>query len=399
MEHLAGETLTRRIRRVSYLAPAVALGLLRQCAMAMSAAHARGIVHRDLKPDNIFIVPDPAVAGERIKVLDFGIAKLLGEGDASHGGTVTGMILGTPGYMSPEQCRGAGKVDHRTDIYALGCVAFHMICGRPPFVADTPGDLIAAHLVSPPPAPSSLIGGVSPALDALILNCLAKDAAARVQTMQELVAAIDDVAAAAVAPRGFALGTQAAPDRSRDGRADADATVAARDASDVLAAATVGTGAARPVPATPTTLGSSAGESIGPPARSGRGGVIAVGVALAAAAAIVSVVMLRGGKHRTGAAAGAIDAAPPPVATTTDAAPAPPPTPDAAPIVTARPDAAPRPPDHTHLHHGSGTAAGSAAPHPGSATGSATSPPPHDAGSARHSGSGSGSGYDPYDVR
>src|SRR6185503_11047667 len=148
MEHLPGETLTRRIRRMGYLPSTQALGLLRQCAMAMAAAHARGIVHRDLKPDNIFIVPDPAVAGERIKVLDFGIAKLVGDGDASHGGTVTGMILGTPGYMSPEQCRGAGKVDHRTDVYALGCVAFFMICGRPPFVADTPGDLIAAHLVA-----------------------------------------------------------------------------------------------------------------------------------------------------------------------------------------------------------------------------------------------------------
>ena len=190
MEHLTGETLGRRVKANGQLAPAKALAVLRQCAIAMAAAHARGIVHRDLKPDNIFIVPDPAVATERIKVLDFGIAKLL-EGDASHGGTQTGLILGTPGYMSPEQCRGAGDVDHRTDIYALGCVLFFMLSGRPPFTAGSPGDLIAAHLTQPPPTPSSLIDGISPAIDALVARCLAKDAGERIQTMTALCDAID----------------------------------------------------------------------------------------------------------------------------------------------------------------------------------------------------------------
>src|SRR6185436_8103455 len=88
-------------------------------------------------------------SGERVKLLDFGIAKLAsGIGDASH--TSTGTIMGTPAYMSPEQCRGAGLVDHRADLYALGCVAYEMLCGQPPFVADGPGDVLARHIYFQP---------------------------------------------------------------------------------------------------------------------------------------------------------------------------------------------------------------------------------------------------------
>ena len=205
MELLAGQTLAQRVR--GPMVPAQALAVVRQCAIVMGSAHARGIVHRDLKPDNIFIVPDPAVASERIKILDFGIAKLLEEGDASHAGTSTDMILGTPGYMSPEQCRGAGQVDHRTDIYALGCVLFFMLCGRPPFLASTPADLIADHLTAPPPPPSSFVATITPAIDELVARCLAKSADDRVQTMQELVTAIDQI----VAPIATALAIGARP--------------------------------------------------------------------------------------------------------------------------------------------------------------------------------------------
>ncbi len=125
----------------------------------MSVAHARGIVHRDLKPDNVFIVSDPAVpGGERTKILDFGIAKLLGDHEPSASRTQSGVILGTPMYMSPEQCRGASTVDHRTDIYALGCILYVMICGRPPFINDTAGDMIASHLLEEPEPPSTHVG-------------------------------------------------------------------------------------------------------------------------------------------------------------------------------------------------------------------------------------------------
>ncbi len=194
MEHLPGTTVTRAIYQAGRVPPARSLWIVRESAIAMAAAHAVNIVHRDLKPDNLFLVPDHH-GGERLKVLDFGIAKLVGDADKGHGLTQTGMIMGTPAYMSPEQCRGAGRVDHRTDIYALGCVLFHLLTGRTPFVANTPGDLIALHLTSPPPAPSSVTPGISPELDELVLHCLAKNADERIQTMTELVARIDELLA------------------------------------------------------------------------------------------------------------------------------------------------------------------------------------------------------------
>jgi len=301
MEHLNGETLSRRVRRAGYLPPAQALAILRQCAIAMAAAHARGIVHRDLKPDNIFIVPDPAIATERVKVLDFGIAKLLGDGAASHEGTSTGMILGTPGYMSPEQCRGAGKVDHRTDIYALGCVAFYMLCGRPPFIAQTPGDLIAAHLVHQPPAPSAVIAGMSAELDRFVLRCLAKDAAQRFQTMTELVGAIDAVAVASAMPplqSALAIGTHPTP-ASRPQAPDGT-RVARPVKADPATPQTAGAPVA--VAASPTTLGQSVGQSIEARPSSRAGGVIAIGVAVAVAAVVVVVLARGSGDGARGAA-------------------------------------------------------------------------------------------------
>ena len=194
MEHLNGETLTSRLARYGNLPLQMALRLLQHCALAMASAHARGIVHRDLKPDNIFVVSDPAVpGGERTKILDFGIAKLIDDADANHSRTQTGMIMGTPAYMSPEQCRGAGGVDHRTDVYALGCVMFAMLVGHPPFVASTAGDLIAHHLREEPAVPSSLRAEIPSALDELVLRCLAKSPDARYQSMTELVRAASQI--------------------------------------------------------------------------------------------------------------------------------------------------------------------------------------------------------------
>ncbi len=190
MEFLIGETLTQRLG-MGRIPPLQAVRLAQMCALAMAAAHARGIIHRDLKPDNIFVVTDPAVpGGERIKILDFGIAKLIdNDGDSSHLPTHAGAIMGTPAYMSPEQCHGAGEVDHLTDVYALGCVLFHILCGRPPFIAQTPGDMIAAQVRELPPRPSELVPELSPAIDALVLRCLEKVPAHRFSSMTELVRA------------------------------------------------------------------------------------------------------------------------------------------------------------------------------------------------------------------
>ena len=162
---------------------------MRQVASTLGAAHARGIVHRDLKPENIYLVRDPEVqSGERAKVLDFGIAKLAG--DQSGVKTQTSAVMGTPTYMSPEQCRGAGHVDQRSDVYALGCVLFRLLCGRPPFDADGVGMIIVMHMREAPPVPSSVRPGIPPEVDQLVLRCLAKDPAQRFSSGAELAIAI-----------------------------------------------------------------------------------------------------------------------------------------------------------------------------------------------------------------
>jgi eukaryotic-like serine/threonine-protein kinase len=187
MELLEGEAMDARLRRIGRFAPVDAVRLIAQVAISLGAAHAKGVIHRDLKPENIFIVGDPAVTGgERTKILDFGIAKLAGN-ETSGLKTRTGMVMGTPVYMSPEQCRGASTIDARSDIYTLGCVMFTMVCGRPPFESDATGDLIIMHVRDAPPAPSSLVPGLPPELDAFLARCLEKDPNRRFQTTAELV--------------------------------------------------------------------------------------------------------------------------------------------------------------------------------------------------------------------
>ena len=188
MEMLDGEPLDKRLARLGRLSIGDAMRIMRQVASTLGVAHARGIVHRDLKPENVYLVRDPeVVGGERAKVLDFGIAKLTG--DASNH-TSTSAVMGTPAYMSPEQCRGAGRVDQRSDVYSLGCMMYTLITGAPVFVAEGGGEMIAMHLREPPMPPSTRAPGIPPDLDALILHCLAKDANQRFNSGTELAAAI-----------------------------------------------------------------------------------------------------------------------------------------------------------------------------------------------------------------
>jgi serine/threonine protein kinase len=193
MELLQGESLAVRLeRRRVELVECCRIG--RQVANVLAAAHAAGITHRDLKPDNLFLVPDPEViGGERVKVLDFGIAKIAGEAHASGVKTRTGLIMGSPAYMSPEQCRSFRTADARSDIYSLGCILFEMACGRPPFVSEGMGDIVGAHLHVPPPHPQELVPSLSPGLSGLLMNMLAKPPAARPQTMTEVSQVLDEL--------------------------------------------------------------------------------------------------------------------------------------------------------------------------------------------------------------
>lgn len=177
MEMLDGEPHDRRLARLGRLSVADALRIARQVAASLGAVHANGIIHRDLKPENIFMVRDAEVpGGERAKILDFGIAKLTGDATLK---TDTSAVMGTPSFMSPEQCRGAGRVDQRSDVYSLGCVLFALLTGRMPFEAEGAGEIIAMHLREPAPPPSAIQRSVPRDVDQLVLRCLAKDPAQR----------------------------------------------------------------------------------------------------------------------------------------------------------------------------------------------------------------------------
>lgn len=176
MELLKGENLASRLRRVGTLPLPLVLRIGSQLAEALCAAHEKRIVHRDLKPENVMLVPDSAVAGgERVKLLDFGIAKLA-EGGPNR--TATSAVIGTPKYMSPEQARGAGRVDEKTDVYALGVMLFELLSGRPPFHGQ-PGELIAQHLFAPPPPLASLVPSIPPVIAELVAWLLEKDSTKR----------------------------------------------------------------------------------------------------------------------------------------------------------------------------------------------------------------------------
>ena len=178
MELLSGESLSSRLARAGRLAPPVACEIVRQVASALEAAHQVDVLHRDLKPDNIFLVPDPAMpSGERVKVLDFGLAKL-----GAGGQTQLQTVFGTPRYISPEQSRSATQIDHRSDIYALGCILFELVVGRLPFDGDV-RQLLDRHQRATPPRAASIAPEVPAALDNLIAAMLAKDPMQRPQTM------------------------------------------------------------------------------------------------------------------------------------------------------------------------------------------------------------------------
>ncbi len=164
-----------------------ALALLIQICDGLAAAHAVGVIHRDLKPDNIIVV-GTGDGAEQIKLLDFGVAKLLNRDDEDIGlETAAGSVIGTPAYMSPEQAGGM-VVDHRADIYSLGAIMYELFCGQPLFRGRSFGEYVRKHLNDPPTPPRQTAGGASidPRVEALLLRCLEKSADRRYQSVDEL---------------------------------------------------------------------------------------------------------------------------------------------------------------------------------------------------------------------
>jgi serine/threonine protein kinase len=195
MEYLQGESLAAHLRRARLFPDLRTIAAITgMIAEALEAAHGQGIAHRDLKPDNVFLAHDPAgTAPFVVKILDFGIAKLLAGRDTEVSRTRTGSLMGTPVYMSPEQCRGLPDIDHRSDLYSLGCILFEMIAGRPPFEHQFSGDLLLAHVSQPPPSLGELAPGLPPELEALVARLLAKDPAARPRSAAEVVSALAEL--------------------------------------------------------------------------------------------------------------------------------------------------------------------------------------------------------------
>ena len=189
MECLDGESLARRLHRDGPLPERLMVEVLRQAARALEATHAAGVIHRDLKPANLFLVSDAAQPwGVLVKVLDFGVCRLCEDAKRVRL-TLSGTIVGTPTYMAPEQCRNAREADSRSDVYALGCIAFEMAAGRPPFTDKGLGNLMVAHATAAPPL-QVLEGVVSPHLCAVIARMLAKPPEARPQSMTAVVEAL-----------------------------------------------------------------------------------------------------------------------------------------------------------------------------------------------------------------
>ena len=187
MERVPGETLAETLGRQGPLEPARAARIAAEVARALGVAHAAGIVHRDVKPGNVMVTPEG-----RAKLMDLGIARSL------DGETITraSTVLGTAGYVSPEQVRGE-RVDARSDLYSLGCVLYEMVTGRPPFEAGSPVAVAYRHIHEDPAPPSDVVPGVPPSIDAVTRRAMAKDPGDRFASAGEFAAALEEATAPA----------------------------------------------------------------------------------------------------------------------------------------------------------------------------------------------------------
>ena len=230
MEFLQGEALSDRLRREAPLEPARALGIAAQVADALASSHAHGIIHRDLKPENIFLIHKGGTT-DFVKVLDFGLAKLtLGDDKVSHK-TRTGSVMGTPYYMSPEQCEGRPNIDHRADVYSLGVILFEMMTGKVPFGGEGYGEIIVKHITAPIPSPRAINPRIPAACESILLRALAKNRDERFRGMEDFRVAMLDPERYALAPSivptpgplsGYGADRGIAPTRLMDAKASSE---------------------------------------------------------------------------------------------------------------------------------------------------------------------------------
>ncbi len=188
MEYLPGLSLAELIQEAGPLPAGRVIYLLRQACRALAEAHSEGMVHRDLKPGNLFVTERGGEC-DFIKVLDFGLVKLTQDSENPQL-TAEQVVSGTPHYMPPEQATGDSDLDGRTDLYALGAIAYHMLTGRPPFEAKTPMGILLAHASKPVVPPSEIVSDIPSDLERIVLRLLEKDSCNRFADMTELEAAL-----------------------------------------------------------------------------------------------------------------------------------------------------------------------------------------------------------------
>ena len=194
MELLAGETLRQRLQRDGRIPPPEVVGIAAQVGASLQEAHEAGVLHRDLKPENIFLCSHPTPWHLYVKVLDFGLAKIVEEAPNGRHLTQDGFKVGTPAYMAPEMIVRGRTVDHRADVYALGLLCFEMLTGQRAYSARSPREMAMAQVIEPIPR-SSEVADLSPEVDAVFDTLMAKEPDARPQQATDVAPLLADALA------------------------------------------------------------------------------------------------------------------------------------------------------------------------------------------------------------
>ncbi|HSQ63260.1 MAG TPA: serine/threonine-protein kinase, partial [Polyangiaceae bacterium] len=373
MELLDGQELGRRIDTSGAVPVEEAVELVLQACEALASAHALGIVHRDLKPSNLFLVDGPD-GKPSLKVLDFGISKVNEVAEAGQGMTTTDAVLGSPGYMPPEQLRASRDVDARADVWSLGMVLWEMLVGKPMFAHETFPEICAKVLHGNLPTPREAGATLPEGLEAVILRALASEPAARHPTVLAFAEGVSPFLGADASPRLLRIANLSKPPRERGSSVPPmppELSVASTATSHPAPSLNRRTTTATPVP-WGVTESSVQADPTQHTRRRGRGVWIAAGAAAVAAAALTFAVL--GHVRRSAESEAASPAAP---TSSVEPTPSPPPPPPSSASATPASPPAPAPSgsaaptEHARV---SPPRAGTAVPAPASSASSGTRP-------------------------